>query len=232
MLIAIIFSAVILIFNLLFFVIGGSDHNAAVWVAYAAIHVAYIIGVATPYLVKKDKNQMVNTMPLVSVVTANLALHLLVGTIIILVNPNNPTATIVTELILLIIFLAVFLVIMRVNADTTSSATRQAEEVFFIRDLSSTVKVLIGRRYMGGKLDRRLERLYDTLFSSPTRSSEAAKPLERELRIKIAELESAVMDEQADEAERFIDEAMLLIDKIRAVVSNDQKKKPLQLKKR
>ena len=218
---AIIFSAIILIFNLLFFSIGGSDHDIAVWIAYVAIHLAYLCAIITPLFVKKDKHQMVKALPLLSISSINFIVQLIVGTIIILISPSDHVASLVTELILLIIFLAAFVSVLFFNADTATATARQKEEICFIRDLSGRVKLLMGR-HVDEKLDKRLERLYDTLSTSPTRSYEEAKPLESELRLMIGELETAVIDKRTDDAERIIDDALLLIEKIRIIIRNNQ----------
>ena len=217
----IVVSAFILIYNLLFFVIGEGDHDAAVWIAYGAIHLAYVCVIATPLLVKRDKNQAANIAPLLNVSLINFILQVVVGTIIILIAPDDHVATLVIEIILLVIFLAAFLSVFLANVDTTKAADRQQAEVLFIREQATRVKLLIGR-CMGGKLDKRLERLYDTLFSFPTRSSNNVKSLENSLALKIQALEKAVLEERVEDAELLIDEALLLLENIRSIIKNNQ----------
>ena len=52
-----------IIFNVVFFVAGGTEHKASVWISYAFIHVAYIMLVITPLLVRKTTNKAVLGFP-------------------------------------------------------------------------------------------------------------------------------------------------------------------------
>lgn len=45
------------VFNTVFFVVGGTEHPASVWIAYGFIHFSYIMVLVTPFLVRKIVTQ-------------------------------------------------------------------------------------------------------------------------------------------------------------------------------
>jgi len=47
------------IFNAMFFILGGREHNVSVWLSYAFIHFAYLMLILTPILIRKGKSAVV-----------------------------------------------------------------------------------------------------------------------------------------------------------------------------
>ena len=46
----------LMVFNMIFFMAGGTEHGKAVWISYGFIHFAYLMSLITPFLVKKSTN--------------------------------------------------------------------------------------------------------------------------------------------------------------------------------
>ena len=46
----------LIVFNLIFYMVGGTDHPASVWISYFFIHFAYVMLVCTPFLTKKGRD--------------------------------------------------------------------------------------------------------------------------------------------------------------------------------
>ena len=53
----------VIVFNVVFFTLLGGEHPASVWVAYAFIHIAYIMVVVTPFLTRKERSFTALTSP-------------------------------------------------------------------------------------------------------------------------------------------------------------------------
>ena len=47
------------VFNTVFFVAGGTDHTASVWISYGFIHFAYLMVLVTPFLIRKSSSAAV-----------------------------------------------------------------------------------------------------------------------------------------------------------------------------
>ena len=198
-------------FNAVFFIVGGTDHPESVWIAYGVIHFSYIMTVITPLLVKKGKTSFEAGAPLAMLSTANFVIQFIIGIIVFLVAPDEYKFVLVMYIILFAIYFIMFFSIMSVKAHTEASAARQTREISYIRNAASRVKMLIGRT-SDPALDKQIERLYDNLHSSPTRSNAAVATVETTIVLKVGELETAVRSSENDKAIAISTELMYLID--------------------
>lgn len=198
-------------FNAIFFIVGGTDHPVSVWMAYGVIHFSYLMTVFTPFFVKSGKNAFETGAPLATLSLANFIIHFLLGLLIFLISPEGHTFVLVMYIILLAIYFILFFSLMSVNAHTDASAARQASEVSYIKSAASRVKMLIGRT-PDTALNKQIERVYDNLHSSPTRSNAAVASLESTIVIKVGELESAIRTSDTATANAIVNELLYLID--------------------
>lgn len=83
------------------------------------------------------------------------------------------------------------------NESTADSIERREEEVSYIKTAASRVKALIGK-LDNKKANKEVEKVYDLLHSSPTRTISSAHSLEMEIKNKISELEGAVAAKDND----------------------------------
>ena len=74
----------LIVFNVVFFVAGGTKHEASVWISYGFIHFAYIMMLITPFLVKKSTNTAVLGFPLYSISSAYFLVAFIVGLIFLM----------------------------------------------------------------------------------------------------------------------------------------------------
>ena len=72
------------VFNTVFFVVGGTDHPASVWISYAFIHLAYIMVVATPILTRKSSSASVFGFSLYSISAAYFLTEFVLGLVFVL----------------------------------------------------------------------------------------------------------------------------------------------------
>lgn len=57
----------IIVFNIVFFAIGGVNHILATWIAYSFIHISYIILLLTSLIIKDKENAVIFNIPIISV---------------------------------------------------------------------------------------------------------------------------------------------------------------------
>ena len=200
----------VLAFNPIFFLIAGFEHPASVWIAYAMIHVSYLLLVLNPLFAAKGKTFFETSNPLFMLSAINFALHFIVGMIFILVAPEKCLFEIILYIILLAIYLTLFFILMKANAHTEMSSKRQSQEVFYLRDHTSKVKGMIGR--LGDtELNKLLEKAADEMHSTPSRSGGAAASVESAITMKIYELDMAVMEERTEDARKACRELIYLV---------------------
>ncbi len=181
----------LVVFNVIFFWVGGTDHPISVWVSYGTIHLAYLFLVFAPVLTPRcDRSDiLVSSVQFVSLIY--FLVELVVGVIFILIASETYMAAVLVQMILFAVYAFVLLYVMIANKATAASMNRQKAEVAYIKMASARVKFLIDRT-QDKQANRAVEGVYDLLHSSPTQSAAAVKPLEMAIFDKIGELEAAV----------------------------------------
>ena len=93
-------SIFIVVFNIVFFTIGGTEHPASVWIAYGFIHFAYGMMIVVPFLTKKGKHEVVLGFPLYLVSSAYFLCELVVGTVFIVLRQDTGKYSLVTQIVM------------------------------------------------------------------------------------------------------------------------------------
>lgn len=195
------------VFNTVFFVVGGVEHPASVWISYGFIHFSYLMVLATPFLVRKSSSSAVFGFALYSVSTVYFFLEFAVGLIFIFVKSESYKAALVVQIIIAGIYAVMLISNLIANESTADSIAHHEAEVAYIKSAASRVKALMGKT-SDKKVNKEIERVYDLLNSSPSKSSMTVKNEEAEIVIKIDDLERAVA---ADSAAAITDAAHDLI---------------------
>lgn len=79
----------LIIFNAVFFIAGGSEHPASVWVSYGFIHFSYLMLVVTPFLVRKETSAAVFGFSLYTISSVYFFVELVTGIIFILISSES-----------------------------------------------------------------------------------------------------------------------------------------------
>ncbi len=190
----------LVLFNTFFFLLGGSDHPASVWISYGFIHFAYIMVIATPILTRKNRSTTVLRMPLYTISTVYFLVEFVVGLIFIFIASDTVKATLLSQILIAGIYAIFLLINLIANESTSKNVERQKQEVDYIKTASSRIMLFVDKA-SDKKANKAIERAYDMLHSSPTRSNEDVKSIETDILNKISELETAV---RADETEKII----------------------------
>ena len=208
----------IVAFNAIFFILGGFEHPTSVWLAYAMIHITYLMFVLSPLFTKGGKTAQETAAPLVMLSGANFALHFLLGLIFILVASEKYKFELILYIILMTVYLVAFFTLMYANSHTENSSKRQSREVFFIKNQASKIKMLIGR-VSDGELNKLLETASDNMHASPSRSNENAAMVEASINMKVCEIEMAINEGRVDDAKKSCRELGYLIEERKRILS-------------
>lgn len=187
----------LIVFNTVFFVAGGFEHPASVWLSYGFIHFAYIMVIATPFLIQKNSSAAVFGFSLYSVSSTYFLMEFVVGLIFIFFRQESVKAALIAQVIIAGIYAVILISHLLANESTADSVERREEEVSYIKTAASRVKALIGK-LDNKKANKEVEKVYDLLHSSPTRTISSAHSLEMEIKNKISELEGVVATKDND----------------------------------
>lgn len=190
----------LVVFNTVFFIIGGAEHPASVWISYGFIHFSYVMVLITPLFVRKSSSASVFGLSLYAVSSVYFFAEFAAGLIFVLIESETYTAALVTQIIIAGIYAAALLSNLSANEKTADSVERRENEVAYIKAAASRIKYLAGKA-SDKNANRQIKIIYDLLNSSQTHSDAAVKVLEQQIEDKISELENAVA---ADETETII----------------------------
>lgn len=108
----------VVLFNVVFFALLGGKHPASVWIAYAFIHIAYIMVVVTPFLARKGRDAHLFGTTIASISTVYFIAALIAGIIIILIRPKTVKWTMIVEVVMTGIYGVMLLINMLANEHT------------------------------------------------------------------------------------------------------------------
>ena len=194
----IIFDLVFLIvFNTVFFVAGGFEYPTSVWLSYGFIHFAYLMVIATPFLIRKSSSAAVFGFSLYSISSTYFLIEFVVSLIFIFLRQESVKAALIVQIIIAGIYAVILISHLLANESTADSVERREEEVSYVKTAASRVKALIGK-LDNKKANKEVEKVYDSLHSSPTRMVSSAHSLEMEIKNKISDLEGVVAAKDND----------------------------------
>ena len=187
----------IVVFNTVFFVLSGFQHPASVWIAYGFIHFAYLMVIATPILIRKSSSAFVFGFSLYSISSTYFLIEFVIGLFFIIVSSDSFKASLVVQIVIAGIYGVLLISNLIANENTADSVERHEDEVAFIKTAASRVKALVGKA-KDKKANKEIERVYDLIHSSPTKSTSEVHRLESSVMNQIADLEDAVQSGVAD----------------------------------
>lgn len=184
------------VFNTVFFVAGGTEHPASVWIAYGFIHFSYLMVLVTPFLIRKSSSQAVFGFSLYSVSAVYFFVEFIVGLIFIFIGSDSYKSSLVVQVIIAGIYAVMLISNLIANEYTADSVEKHEDEVAYIKNASSRVKMLVGKA-TDKKANKEIEKAYDLLHSSPSKSTSVVKAIEQQITNKVTDLEDAVTADDA-----------------------------------
>jgi hypothetical protein len=180
------------IFNAIFFVLGGFKHPASVWISYGFIHFAYLMLLITPKLIRPGKSSAVFSFSLYVISSTHFFIELIIGTVFILCNSESYKALLLVQLIIAALYGIFLISYLIVNEHTADVEQNRQSQIEYIKMASIKLKGLIEK--VGDKeVKKKVEKVYDEIYSSPVKSRPALAPIESGILQSINDLENAVL---------------------------------------
>lgn len=187
----------LIVFNTIFFLVGVLPHPLSVWLSYGFIHLAYLMVILTPLLTRKSSQASVFGASIFTVSMIYFAVEFAAGLVFILLRLDVITIPLIVQTVLFGVYAIILLSVLIANENTADAVVKHEQEVSYLKDLSSQVKLLYDHA-KDKETKHSLERLYDLLHSSPTKSSAAVQPIEEEMAALINRLSAAIRSGDGD----------------------------------
>lgn len=167
----------LIVFNIVFFVMGGAQHPASVWISYGFIHFAYIMLVVTPFLIRKSSSAAVFGSSLYSISSAYFFAAFIVGVIFIAAHPENYKWSLIVQVVIAGFYAIMLISNMIANEHTADSIERHEMELQYVKESSAMLKGIM-EMASDKTLKKKIEKAYDLLHSSQVKSSGAVRDYE------------------------------------------------------
>lgn len=170
----------LIVFNVLFFLLGGTERSTTEWICYGFIHAAYLCLLATPLFCNAGKGETVLSASLYLRALFYFFTELVVGIGFLWYNAESPTWPAIVQSVLLMTFLILQLMSVLANDATKASLAKQREERIYIRSLAENLKETM-RIVTDPVLRKQMASCYESLNSSSLESFPEAIDAELEL---------------------------------------------------
>jgi len=195
----VIFNALFFIlgFNTLFFVLGGTEHNASVWISYSFIHFAYFMLLLMPKLIPDSQSREIFKASIYAISLVYFLVELVTGVFFILIALESYKITFLVQLCIAGVYGVILTLHMIANEWTADAEKKRQPQIAYIKDASIKVKDLL-EGINDKETKRKVERVYDALYSSPVKSYPDLEAEENRIRQSIRTLEEAVSSGNTD----------------------------------
>lgn len=188
-------SVFLIVFNIYFFVLKGTEHQLSVWISYGFIHAAYLILLLTPYFVRQGSSAADYGRPLFVITYLHFYLSYLLGVIVFFVNPESHVISLLAHITITAVFSIALLSNLIANEHTAEAVEKREVELVYVKESASYLKSILNR-ITDKSLYRKVEMIYDLIHGSPIKSSNSVRQYEQEVTKQIQKLDIAVS--QAD----------------------------------
>lgn len=181
----------LIIFNTIFFMLGGVHNKASVWMAYGFIHFSYVTLLLTPYLCKRTSERIEMRLSVDSVSLLYFWVTFVMGVVFIIVKPDTVKICVVANVVITGVYAIVFLTSLLANEYTADNLDIYDEELDYVKRGSSELRALIGLTN-DKKTAKQVEFLYDLVYSSPVKSHPSVKVYEGNVLALIEQLRTDI----------------------------------------
>ena len=198
-LIIILLSLFLVLFNVMFFLLGGhTGANASGWISYGAIHLSYLLMVFSPLIVRGLKSDKIFGIPLTAVSMVYFCIEFIVGLVFILFNPEGWKAAFLIQLILFVIYAALALIVLIAGAAAEEGEKEKIATGAFVNKAGELIADAVKRAPEGEARDAVNAAAY-ALSMTPAFSREDVLGIEGQIitRIKDVRVAAEKKDEQA-----------------------------------
>lgn len=167
----------IIVFNIVFFITGGTQHPVSVWISYGFVHFAYIMLLTTPILIRKSSSAAVFGYSLYSISFMYFFVTLILGIVFMLMRPENYKPSLLVQVVVAGFYFVLLLSNMIANEHTADSIERHEIELQYVKKSSAMLKGIM-EMADDKNLKKKIENAYDLLHSSPIKSNLSVRDYE------------------------------------------------------
>ena len=184
-------SVFIIAFNILFFLNGGTQHVAAVWIAYGFLHFAYLMILVTPLISSRGSTAVLSKTTTYTISLFYFVVEIIFAIVTFATKTEHIKLVISIETIITALYVIVLVINLLADDSIENKQKRHESENDFIKAISNQLKYI--ETLISDKTAKtKIESLYYLAHSSPSKSDDSLKFYENEIVRNISILEEFV----------------------------------------
>jgi len=186
----------LVLFNTLFFLLGGNQPIASVWISYGFIHIAYLMIIGIPFMVPKRGSTHVFIESTALVASVYFLIELCVGVVLILFKSTSWVLALTVQLVVLAACVIVLLLNYYANTHTVSiEEQRKNTQKVFKTSLAALTQAMLT---VDEKEKTYIQTLYSDLKASPLVANSSLLGIEHNIQSECFAIQKAASDGNAD----------------------------------
>lgn len=202
----------LIVFNVLFFLLCGTDNKTSVWISYGFIHVAYLTILVIPLIRSKGKDSFYLNATLFNQAITYFLLELVIGVACIVWSPDSILWPLLVQSILWLVYAVILIGNTWANEVTTQSLEKRSQEIAPFREMTSELKK-VSMMMKDQQVSKETMDVYDALYYSGSRQTAETIGLDIDISNLIGALKMRVRqgDETSPEVKQYLAELKGLI---------------------
>ena len=179
----------LVVFNIFFFALNGTNNVASVWLSYSFIHFAYIMLLLTPKFIRAGKSSAVFGFSIYYISSIYFLIELVTGITFIIIAPEIITTSLLVQVSIAMLYSLILIALLIANERTADAEEARTPQIAFIKEASMKIAEL-SENVKDPEIKKQLEQIYDTFYSSPIKSHKDLIDKEEVLLAMLSELEA------------------------------------------
>ena len=203
----------IVVFNTLFFLNGGTQHIASIWITYGFLHFAYLMVLITALITALRGSYPVLSQTIIYIISLlYFVIELFFAIVSFVIKTQNIKLIVSIEIIITGLYAIILIINLLTDNSIVNKQQRYESENNFIKGISAQIKYIesiVTDKYAKSKL----ESLYYLVHSSPSKSSDSVRFYENEIMRSISVLDESVANNNISDIIRISKEIEKLVNK-------------------
>ncbi len=203
----------VIVFNILFFLLCGTNNPTSVWISYGFVHVAYFTILVIPAMSSKGQDSFYLNAVLYNQAIAYFLLELVLGIVCIIWAPEKIVWPLVIQSVLWVIYATILIGNSWANEVTEQSLAKRTQDITPFMEMVSELKK-VTMMINDHEINTEATKIYEALYYSGSRQTSATIQLDSDISNLINAVKVKVRqgDENCDEVRQYLKKLSGLIE--------------------
>lgn len=213
-------SLFLIIFNVMFFLLNGHiGAHASRWISYVGIHMAYAMMIVTPIILKNSRTETAFGLPISGISACYFVAEFIIALLFILFNPTGWKASFLIQLILLAIYALFVLALLIADASAREKEAKKLQTGKFIGAAKDELNAIM-KKTRNSEIIAVLDNIRAKLEVSPLDSAAEALDVEDEIMKQLKRVKVSAEMKDVSRITDDVNDTIELIEKRNSIIAS------------